>query len=83
MVDVVMKMKFSISEYSQVFNRVGRSYGALAKFSIIDQCFGLLAGYNLVLLMLSFIQLAVYQLCTDLISDCNNNKNNNINIFTI
>jgi hypothetical protein len=39
MVDVVMKVKFSI-KYTQDFNRVGPDYGGLAKFMIIDQYFG-------------------------------------------
>jgi hypothetical protein len=40
-----MNMKFIINKYSQVFNRVGPSYGGLAKFKIID--FGFPGeGYN-------------------------------------
>jgi hypothetical protein len=47
MVDVVIKMKFNINKYSEVFNRVGPGYGGLAKFIIIDQyvCFPG-EGYN-------------------------------------
>jgi hypothetical protein len=40
MVDVVMKMKFSINKYSQVFNRVGPGYRGLTKFIIVDQYVG-------------------------------------------
>jgi hypothetical protein len=46
MVDVVMKVKFSI-KYTQVFNRIGPDYGGLIKFIIIDQYFGFPGeGYN-------------------------------------
>jgi hypothetical protein len=40
MVDVVIKMKFNINKYSQVFNRVGPGYGGLADLIIIDQYVG-------------------------------------------
>jgi hypothetical protein len=47
MVDVVMKMKFSINKYFQAFNRVGSDYGGLTKFIIIDQFVGFPEkGYN-------------------------------------
>jgi hypothetical protein len=47
MVGVVMKMKFSINKYSQVFNKVGPDYGELAKCIIIDQYVGFPGeGYN-------------------------------------
>jgi hypothetical protein len=47
MVDMVTKMKFRISKYSQVFNRVGLGYGGLAKFIIVYQYIGFPAeGYN-------------------------------------
>jgi hypothetical protein len=47
MADVVMKIKFSINKYSQVFNRVGPGYGGLAKFIVIDQYVGFPEdGYN-------------------------------------
>jgi hypothetical protein len=46
MADVFMK-KFSINEYSQVFNKVGPGYGGLAEFIIMDQCVGFpVEGYN-------------------------------------
>jgi hypothetical protein len=41
MVDVFMKMKFSINKYSQVFSTVGPGYGGLAKFIL-----GFPGGYN-------------------------------------
>jgi hypothetical protein len=31
-----MKMKFSINNYTEVFNRVGPGYGGLAKFTIFS-----------------------------------------------
>jgi hypothetical protein len=40
MVDVVMKMKFSINKYSQIFNRVDPCYRRLTKCIILDQYFG-------------------------------------------
>jgi hypothetical protein len=40
MVDVIMKLKFRIKKYSQVFNRIGPGYGGLTKFVIIDQYVG-------------------------------------------
>jgi hypothetical protein len=48
MVDVVMKMKFSINKHSQVFSiRVGPGHGGLAKFIITDQYVGFPEeGYN-------------------------------------
>jgi hypothetical protein len=47
MVDVVMKMKFSINKYSQLFNRAGPGYRGMAKFIITDQHVGFLGkGYN-------------------------------------
>jgi hypothetical protein len=47
MVDMVMKVKFRIKKYSQVFNRIGPGYGGLTKFIIIDQCVGFHGeGYN-------------------------------------
>lgn len=47
MIDVVMKMKFSINKCSQGFNRVGLGYGTLAKCIIIDQYIGFPEGrYN-------------------------------------
>jgi hypothetical protein len=56
MIDVLMKMKFSINEHSQVSNRVCPGYGGLAGFIIIDQDMVFLEkDINLVLLMLSFI----------------------------
>jgi hypothetical protein len=45
-VDVDMKIKFSVNKYSQVFIRVGPGYGGLAKFIIIDQSVGFPGGYN-------------------------------------
>jgi hypothetical protein len=51
-------MKFSINKYSHVFNnRVGLSYGELAKFIITDQYIGFPGDeYSLLpLLLLSFI----------------------------
>jgi hypothetical protein len=36
-VDVDMKIKFSVNKYFLVFNRIGSGYGGLAKFIIIDQ----------------------------------------------
>jgi hypothetical protein len=39
-VDVVMKMKFIVVKYFQVFNRVGPGYCELVKFTIIDQHVG-------------------------------------------
>jgi hypothetical protein len=61
MVDI-MKTKFCISKYSQVFNRVGPCYGGLAEFIFKD--------ITLVLLMLSFIQLAVHLPYIVLMPDC-------------
>jgi hypothetical protein len=47
MVDVVMKMKFSINKYSQVFNIVGPVYGVMTNFIIIEQYVGFPGeGYN-------------------------------------
>jgi hypothetical protein len=47
MVDVVMKIKFSINKYSQVFYRVGPVCGGLEKFIIIDEYFGFpVEGYK-------------------------------------
>jgi hypothetical protein len=47
MVDVVVKMKFIINQYSQHFNKVGPVYGGLEKCIIIDQCVGFPGeGYN-------------------------------------
>jgi hypothetical protein len=47
MVHMVMKIKFSINEYSQVFNRVGPSYGRLSKCMIIHQYLSFPGeGYN-------------------------------------
>jgi hypothetical protein len=44
---MIMEIKFSISKYSQVFNRVSPGYRGLAKFIIIDQYFGFPGeGYN-------------------------------------
>jgi hypothetical protein len=44
---MVMKKKFKINKYSQVFNRVSLGYGGLAKFIIIDHYFGFPEkGYN-------------------------------------
>jgi hypothetical protein len=40
MVDVDVKMKFTINKYSQVFNRVSPGYGALAEFILIHQYLG-------------------------------------------
>jgi hypothetical protein len=40
MVDMITKMKFIISKYSQIFKGVGPGYGELAKFIIIDQYAG-------------------------------------------
>jgi hypothetical protein len=37
MVDVVVKIKFNIKTYSQIFNRVGQGYGGVAKFLFTDQ----------------------------------------------
>jgi hypothetical protein len=71
MVDVVMKMKYNINKYSQVFYRFGPVYGGLTKFVIIHQYVGFPGEeYSSILLMLSFIQLAVHQPCTELMSDC-------------
>jgi hypothetical protein len=71
MVHMVMKIKFGINKYSQVFNRVGPSYGGLSEFIIIDQYFGLPGEIiTSVSLLMSFIQLAVHQPCTELMSDC-------------
>jgi hypothetical protein len=47
MVDVVMKMKFRINTYSQVYNRVSLGYEGLTKFTIIHQYIGFPGeGYN-------------------------------------
>jgi hypothetical protein len=47
MVDVVMKMKISVSKYIQIFNRVSSGYGVLAKFIIITHYAGFSKeGYN-------------------------------------
>jgi hypothetical protein len=47
MVDVNMKMKFSIGKYFQVFNRDCSGYGGLAKFITIDQSVAFAGeGYN-------------------------------------
>jgi hypothetical protein len=60
MVDMVMKMKFIIVKYSQIFNRVGPGYGGLVKFTIVDQYVTFLQkDITLVLLMLSFTQQCV------------------------
>jgi hypothetical protein len=37
MVDVVVKIKFTVNKYSQAFNRVSPVYGGMAEFIIIDQ----------------------------------------------
>jgi hypothetical protein len=42
MVDMDMKMKFSINKYSQLFNRVGPGYRGVAEFIIVDQYVGFL-----------------------------------------
>jgi hypothetical protein len=56
MVDVVMKLKFRIKIYSQVYNIVGSDHGGLTKFIIINQKVGFVeTDINLVLLMLSII----------------------------
>jgi hypothetical protein len=57
MVHEVMKLKFIIQKYSQVFNRIGPGYGGLTKFIIVDKYVGFPGeGYNyIVLLMLSII----------------------------
>jgi hypothetical protein len=65
-----MEMKFIISKYSQVVYTVGPVYRGLTKFIIGDQCVAVSGeDITLVLLMLSFIQLTMYQLCTELMSD--------------
>jgi hypothetical protein len=70
MVDVVMKMKFSINKYSQVFNTASLGYGGLEKFIIKDQYVDFSEEeYNLISLMLSFIQLAVHRHCVELMPD--------------
>jgi hypothetical protein len=47
MIGVVMKMKFSVNKYSQVFYRVGPDYRGLAKFIVVDQYVGFPGeGYN-------------------------------------
>jgi hypothetical protein len=46
MVDMIMKMKFRIKKYSQVFNRVGPGYRGLTKFIIIDQYVDFPGGLN-------------------------------------
>jgi hypothetical protein len=40
MIDIVLKMKFSINKYSQVFNRVCQVYGGFEKIVIIHQYVG-------------------------------------------
>jgi hypothetical protein len=67
-----MKMKFSISKCSQVFNRGSPGYGGLVKFIIVDHYVGFSGeGWILVLLMVGFMQLTVQQTCIELMSDCN------------
>jgi hypothetical protein len=47
MVDVDMKMEFSVRKYFHVYSRVGPAYGDLAKFIIIDKYVGFPGeGYN-------------------------------------
>jgi hypothetical protein len=47
LVDVVVKMKFSINKYSHVFNRAGPGYGGMSKFINIDQYIAFpRQGYN-------------------------------------
>jgi hypothetical protein len=69
MVNIVMKIKFIINTYSQVFKGVGPGYGELAKFIILGQNVGF-PGETSLLLMLDFIQLAVHQPCKELMPDC-------------
>jgi hypothetical protein len=63
MVVVLIKIKFRISKYFQVFNEVIPGYEGLAN-SIF------LGNITFVLMMLNFIQLAVHHPCTALMSDC-------------
>jgi hypothetical protein len=56
MLHVVTKMKISINKYSQVFHRVGPSYGGMTKFIIVDHYVVFLEkNITLVSLMLRFI----------------------------
>jgi hypothetical protein len=69
-VNMIVKSKFGISKYSQVFNGVGTSYSGLTEFIIIDQCISFLEKeITLVLLILSFMKFAVHQPCTESMSD--------------
>jgi hypothetical protein len=74
MVDVVMKMKFSINKCSHVFNRVSQCYGGLPKFIITDHYVGfpgeVVKDVTLVLLTFSFIELPVHHPRIELILDC-------------
>jgi hypothetical protein len=68
--DVVMKMKFSINKYSQVFNRVGPGYGEFIKFIIIDKYVAFpQEEYNFSFTDVEF-QTAVHQHFTELMSGC-------------
>jgi hypothetical protein len=73
MVDVVIKIKFRIKKYFQVFNGIRPGYRRLTKHIIIDQYIDFPWDKYIILIsfMLSIIQLAVHEPCTELMSDCN------------
>jgi hypothetical protein len=67
---MVTEMKFGINKYSEVFYRVGPVYRRLTKTVIVNQyAVFLQKDVTLVLLTLSFIQLAMHQPCIELMSD--------------